>query len=145
MEFYNNATRQQISTVREFQFPTGWNSTKDLHVTARKPPLCFNSQRDGILQFALIADFICTTVSIPNGMEFYSSTHYGRITICSFNSQRDGILPFLVLSFCILSLFQFPTGWNSTQTVHRFCRLLARFNSQRDGILHRPPMRQERG
>ena len=55
------------------------------------------------------------SVSIPNGMEFYSTAFLVFSLEVSFNSQRDGILrdtdskkPVLIYEF------QFPTGWNST-------------------------------
>ncbi|WP_298977699.1 hypothetical protein [uncultured Campylobacter sp.] len=54
----------------EFQFPTGWNSTKNKQgeVQASRG---FNSQRDGILLKTSRAKFRQAGVSIPNGMEFY--------------------------------------------------------------------------
>ncbi len=55
--------------------------------------ICFNSQRDGILPWARAALISKRSVSIPNGMEFYSS--------------QDSYLP-------TIDLFKFPTGWNST-------------------------------
>ena len=54
---------------REFQFPTGWNSTKR------------RDQRVSNLD-----------VSIPNGMEFYQKTYITSQYDKGFNSQRDGIL-----------------------------------------------------
>ena len=33
----------------QFQFPTGWNSTTEF-LAANADEICFNSQRDGILQ-----------------------------------------------------------------------------------------------
>ena len=75
-----------------FQFPTGWNST-----------------------LAPITGELLSAVSIPNGMEFYSTT-------------------FLKLLPCLM--FQFPTGWNSTLRLGTEFSAKMRFNSQRDGILH---------
>ncbi len=105
--------------------------------------LSFNSQRDGILHEFAKREGKNSTVSIPNGMEFYLAAEL----------VRDGA-----------KLFQFPTGWNSTQMrglvpnrcakvsipngMEFYPRLslnslvtLRRFNSQRDGILHRPHSR----
>ena len=55
-------------------------------------------------------------ISIPNGMEFYTSCDYSEL----YEAQ-----------------FQFPTGWNST--VIEFCKFSSStsFNSQRDGILQK--------
>ena len=56
---------------------------------------CFNSQRDGILLFSLAAiEAAFRKVSIPNGMEFYTS---------------------LLCRGIVRKMFQFPTGWNSTE------------------------------
>ena len=126
----------RAQTSREFQFPTGWNSTSK-YAPCIFRRASFNSQRDGILrEIELTAPLLWS----------------------SFNSQRDGILH--RWRRCLLDklLFQFPTGWNST----RFWFLLpqiprhvsipngmefyplspllafayfASFNSQRDGIL----------
>ena len=68
MEFYE-AEESSLFDEIEFQFPTGWNSTK------MAPPLktatnSFNSQRDGILPFGEIGY---------------------RLTKSGFNSQQDGI------------------------------------------------------
>ena len=76
----------------KFQFPTGWNSTQSRRV-------CY---------------YYAAPVSIPNGMEFYSSV-FGSV--------------------CSSRLFQFPTGWNSTLVFVIFYFEAHRFNSQRDGIL----------
>ena len=69
MEFYDDFTQIDLDSL-EFQFPTGWNSTKPEHQRSRK--LC--------------------EVSIPNGMEFYAARERLRRDLESFNSQRDGIL-----------------------------------------------------
>ena len=77
-----------------FQFPTGWNSTF-LLVVGLSFEFGFNSQRDGILQNCIAPKiYQAYTVSIPNGMEFYSLLCRGIVRkLNSFNSQRDGILP----------------------------------------------------
>ena len=77
-----------------FQFPTGWNSTLAVTPTNTPNPR-FNSQRDGILQNCIAPKiYQAYTVSIPNGMEFYSLLCRGIVRkLNSFNSQRDGILP----------------------------------------------------
>ena len=118
MEFYS-FRRYPKNHLREFQLPTGWNSTLIQH----------------LLRYEIFK------VSTPNGMEFYcfgSSRLASQVE--SFNSQRDGIL----LEYCsrgsiypfgfnsqrdgILHLpafvlvsslrFQLPTGWNSTLIQH---------------------------
>ena len=114
MEFYYEYAERYNLGIVMFQFPTGWNSTLWLYL---KPLLMcrFNSQRDGILHSPRRKWRVDRGVSIPNGMEFYSSTtgKSGTTTNC-FNSQRDGILP------C----------QNNAPSSKRSC-----FNSQRDGIL----------
>ena len=121
----------------EFQFPTGWNSTKNWKYPIEQKD-SFNSQRDGILLDFLAASFIpILSVSIPNGMEFYRTLNLGGERRKSFNSQRDGIL-LMIFSWALpildsfnsqrdgilpptleirpgYKLFQFPTGWNSTK------------------------------
>ena len=57
---------------------------------------------------------IISSVSIPNGMEFYDS-----LEIRAFRMYE----------------FQFPTGWNSTVCLLSRGISAASFNSQRDGIL----------
>ena len=117
-----------------FQFPTGWNSTRN-KILIKHIRGSFNSQRDGILP------------RIGNKISSLRN---------SFNSQRDGILLRLAVLSLQQILFQFPTGWNSTDTSAQthaecpvsipngmefykltdnesFCRIS--FNSQRDGIL----------
>ena len=101
-------------------------------------------------------------VSIPNGMEFYTSFTKPILAVgLSFNSQRDGILLLsIILKILQYLMFQFPTGWNSTyfgknlemgndvsipngmefyliSSGFSFSQLC--FNSQRDGILRSPP------
>ena len=118
MEFYTLAKTASLA-VPMFQFPTGWNSTKELLKFGVKIDVsipngmefylnstilserskCFNSQRDGILQLSFQRRVYWKGwVSIPNGMEFYKASSY--------------------LSYRRRSKFQFPTGWNSTY--HRF-------------------------
>ena len=77
----------------------------------------FNSQRDGILPIPGFFSWIgMRPVSIPNGMEFYSTLLDCVSTEVGFNSQRDGILRAKsAFKFPSLSPFQFPTGWNSTE------------------------------
>ena len=84
----------------------------------------FNSQRDGILQKAIMK-LPARGVSIPNGMEFY-------LPICN---RLDAIV----------ELFQFPTGWNSTKIGDFISVLVNCFNSQRDGILLCAPCAVEDG
>ena len=118
-----------------FQFPMGWNSTKNGSKWQTMPER-FNSQWDGILPL------LCSAPFVP---------------LSCFNSQQDGILPsFHRGSFCPRR-FQFPTGWNSTLFLGRSrgyivvsisngmkfyidlppsnISLKLCFNSQRDGIL----------
>ena len=80
-------------------------------------------------------NFIRTTVSIPNGMEFYPVQILNQMTRASFNSQRDGILLFIAVTVRTNTMFQFPTGWNSTFKISRSFMPRESFNSQRDGIL----------
>ena len=74
-------------------------------------------------------------VSIPNGMEFYTSAVHPKNFRSSFNSQRDGILHLWILYVAEFCEFQFPTGWNSTQNHAQRGKNQHCFNSQRDGIL----------
>ena len=103
-------------TRRQFQFPTGWNSTQT-------PPWIragwksFNSQRDGILPWQCRWKNTRSRVSIPNGMEFYQNERIKNMEV---------------------KKFQFPTGWNSTHRLSMLYFFLRSFNSQRDGILHAP-------
>ena len=91
MEFYVRFS-EVYDGIRLFQFPTGWNSTLGFE-TYQGHTSCFNSQRDGILQWGYFCCFVCVMfqfptgwnstktqsrfgyivrVSIPNGMEFYA-------------------------------------------------------------------------
>ena len=101
----------------EFQFPTGWNSTK--HITKQQAISIRVSIPNGMefyenlqrrvlrpakpFQFptgwnstwtALALWASSLKVSIPNGMEFYAAALASiSASIACFNSQRDGILP----------------------------------------------------
>ena len=70
-----NSTKLSVIILLElskFQFPTGWNSTGSSWIF-RKFWKSFNSQRDGIL-LRCYKNYACYNyVSIPNGMEFYST------------------------------------------------------------------------
>ena len=77
----------------------------------------FNSQRDGILLSWKFCILSISSVSIPNGMEFYVSD------ISFLDIQR--------------LWFQFPTGWNSTRLTPAQIANGESFNSQRDGILRK--------
>ena len=99
--------------------------------------ISFNSQRDGILRKTALRRKTATNVSIPNGMEFYSTASSPACaSTIGFNSQRDGILLNKLKSkIPWYGKFQFPTGWNSTQTMLVVDESSFSFNSQRDGIL----------
>ena len=135
MEFYGNCEYGLIF-YREFQFPTGWNSTlsdpcKDRGSAFQFPTgwnstdvgaiifneICksFNSQRDGILPITSKRRFIPTFVSIPNGMEFYTIPSALILFWSSFQFPTGWNSTRSLLSIAIVSgMFQFPTGWNST-------------------------------
>ena len=95
MEFYLSF-RDVFIKACWFQFPTGWNSTVKNKANRRRLPQSFNSQRDGILLyhsqewqsdlyrfqfptgwnstiFGVKKGLGLLRVSIPNGMEFYST------------------------------------------------------------------------
>ena len=140
----------------EFQFPTGWNSTKNEVLSLRWSD-GFNSQRDGILLIPEVMKKDITLFQFPTGWNSTIGVRDRKFRIvASFNSQRDGILRSASLSQYAPFKFQFPTGWNSTykesidemnDTVSipngmEFYPLLngawnswSSFNSQRDGIL----------
>ena len=68
-----NSTARDISMFISFilfQFPTGWNSTRESK-TRPFERWSFNSQRDGILRYHWHRRSPYSSVSIPNGMEFY--------------------------------------------------------------------------
>ena len=133
MEFYQN-NFHECYEIDEFQFPTGWNSTRlvanlvllSLRFNSQRDGILlmvfnsfsartsFNSQRDGILLAPLFAIAFVSSVSIPNGMEFYPSLLATASSLSCFNSQRDGILRY----------------FGKNLEMGKGC-----FNSQRDGIL----------
>ena len=90
MEFYL-AMMSMYCRYGEFQFPTGWNSTRQLVLRyidffEFQFPTGWNSTK--------IQKNIYQTwkVSIPNGMEFYNFVLFPILVEQGFNSQRDGIL-----------------------------------------------------
>ena len=113
MEFYTDILRLCGKRV-EFQFPTGWNSTKhDGQIRYNDQlfqfPTGWNSTET--LHYSVLS---IRWVSIPNGMEFYARVRYLSRLSARFNSQRDGILLDDLDRYCKNLKFQFPTGWNST-------------------------------
>ena len=120
--------------------------------------LCsFNSQRDGILLNFMERLFIAMAVSIPNGMEFYTSATKqipcgycfnsqrdgilrGQASLKDekgerFNSQRDGILRDARLVATHIHLVSIPNGMEFYKLCLIFRLRRNGFNSQRDGIL----------
>ena len=122
--------------------------------------MCFNSQRDGILQSWGKRRLLRHRVSIPNGMEFYENYNFVNMKITfmvsipngmefytevfsdmrsqgnRFNSQRDGILQRkCTADISDLRRVSIPNGMEFY--IYMCCKYLpiARFNSQRDGIL----------
>ena len=103
-----------------FQFPTGWNSTRLGCANEVFTLLCFNSQRDGILQsdtpwtpyfhaFQFPTGWNSTYRSILESLSFYQFQFpTGWNSTCTQNSSSRAI-----------DRFQFPTGWNSTQKTLR--------------------------
>ena len=79
-----------------------------------------------------------TTVSIPNGMEFYDWGNEAKELKIQV-SIPNGMEFYCRREFYQyhLKLFQFPTGWNSTNTLIWSLPSIACFNSQRDGILQK--------
>ena len=119
---------------QKFQFQTGWNSTIEgrLQIPTKRG---FNSQRDGILRLAVLHNLFRLSVSIPNGMEFYS--HKALLYLSVPVSIPNG-MEFYVFKTSLLyssNSFQFPTGWNSTKNKQGEVQASRGFNSQRDGIL----------
>ena len=115
MEFYPDHFFYLIKQ-KEFQFPTGWNSTNICKTMVWCKKTSFNSQRDGILPLAHQPNRPITIVSIPNGMEFYG---------CLSRLYQD------LLSVSI------PNGMEFYSTAFLVFSLEVSFNSQRDGILRK--------
>ena len=145
--------------VFEFQFPTGWNSTRN-HYRKRKHqrvsipngmefyrkrwdkecekrkfqfPTGWNSTR---WFWKILKNML---VSIPNGMEFYhrSSAIAAPKIAVSIPNGMEFYAAVLADSGEHIA-FQFPTGWNSTVSFEDEAINRAGFNSQRDGILPTP-------
>ncbi len=90
--------RQEIPLSPKFQFPTGWNSTRYFVASrVRTSSVSIPNGMEFYLYSLLISDKSC--VSIPNGMEFY------QINKFCFSGRIE---------------FQFPTGWNSTPLISPF-------------------------
>ena len=99
----------------------------------------------------------CSSVSIPNGMEFYYDKNHEYLKEIEFQFPTGWNSTYCSsISIVALFLFQFPTGWNSTKPKSKepnaaevsipngmeFYILIlnmtksgSSFNSQRDGIL----------
>ena len=109
MEFYDLVGLKLGFNKKEFQFPTGWNST--LHILLRQGSLlCFNSQRDGILLSSYFIYIVIFWFQFPTGWNSTVRKYQAELRAICFNSQRDGILqePFLKLrNFRIVSI---PNG-----------------------------------
>ena len=112
MEFYEN---DNCFMVERNCFNSQRDGILRCLITSLSPGLSFNSQRDGILLLILVAKSNLTSVSIPNGMEFY------RFRCDRVYTPRDVSIPngmeFYLAdenSDCKDYMFQFPTGWNST-------------------------------
>ena len=125
----------RFSAIRHrFQFPTGWNSTLAFQTLAFA---------DSLFQFP--AGWNSTVyrrnrrarclVSIPSGMEFYTSLCFLAFAFGRFNSQRDGILFNFSLKLGVFFFVSIPSGMEFylTQRFQSFASVC--FNSQRDGIL----------
>ena len=95
-------------------FASEWNSTK-YALKSEASDGRFNSQRDGILPKIRLSENITKGVSIPNGMEFYSSFTIVRF-ISVIVSIPNGMEFYFNAGFGYFPGFgfQFPTGWNST-------------------------------
>ena len=98
MEFYLNGADYRYLAM-EFQFPTGWNSTRLW--TGFIDILRCVSIPNGMEFYGVILDkkIQYNIVSIPNGMEFYLHFWDYFPNPWCFNSQRDGILLLLLLHF----------------------------------------------
>ena len=83
----------------EFQFPTGWNSTK--------LPLATDTRKR-------------IQVSIPNGMKFYSYSFYPLLpkTPVSIPNGMKFYNGFTWKTWFCAFRFQFPMGWNSTKPLN---------------------------
>ena len=136
MEFYPRFVPNILLICRQFQFPTGWNSTLAKAQEVRKG-----------------------AVSIPNGMEFYRARENKKRAsrwfqfptgwnstqnadrdednTRSFNSQRDGILHDFANRRGGLYGVSIPNGMEFYAMQNVAIAMLISFNSQRDGIL--PP------
>ncbi len=89
MEFYAIRTGQ-LELMPKFQFPTGWNSTKELLLDDSRLEFQFPTGWNSTLYLRIFAT--SSPVSIPNGMEFYLKPPVPSPNNMRFNSQRDGIL-----------------------------------------------------
>ena len=90
----HNVKRFKRVVCRAFQFPTGWNSTTAVPLRALGFR-CFNSQRDGILRFAL--EILGSSLGCFNSQRdgiLHTKNASSESKTYSFNSQRDGILPY---------------------------------------------------
>ena len=113
MEFYWSR-RIFGKRLREFQFPTGWNSTEE-RASLMSINEGFNSQRDGILRFAIRYRASKDRFQFPTGWNSTKTQIFSSSYGYCFNSQRDGILQ-----------------WQAA--IDHYAE--NSFNSQRDGILH---------
>ena len=121
-----------------FQFPTGWNST-----------------------FAIIAECLILIVSIPNGMEFYTSLFSFYRGLFAFQFPTGGNSTIIAYFIHIKQIVSIPNGMEFYLSIRRKIEALALvsipngmefykevdikiadeelgFNSQRDGILQKP-------
>ena len=101
--------KQYPGFFKMFQFPTGWNSTK---FSQERKPTPSVSIPNG-MEFYSIRHNLARRqrpVSIPNGMEFYARHRYERAFWKSFNSQRDGILLSSSLNLKVLPKVSIPNG-----------------------------------
>ena len=87
-------TQEQKGNIyKEFQFPTGWNSTC-LILPPSRNLAGFNSQRDGILLSYRMNQNDMIKFQFPTGWNSTQKIFEKRF---------------------VLNEFQFPTGWNSTK------------------------------
>ena len=100
MEFYDTIKAIEM-IAKEFQFPTGWNSTILSFIIESisskfQFPTGWNSTQANRQARSR------RQVSIPNGMEFYTASHIEIVGVCvCFNSQRDGILLGIAAGFIL--------------------------------------------